>query len=62
MNLNPKLLRSEKHIEVGLVIQRDVDLLMERWEQRAIQEEPNAARAHRQALRDHLPRLLQTLG
>jgi signal transduction histidine kinase/CheY-like chemotaxis protein len=62
MNLDPQLLRSEQHLEVGQVIQRDAALLIERWSQRAIQEQPHAARAHQQALLDHLPRFLQMLG
>ncbi|HTU16674.1 MAG TPA: ATP-binding protein [Gemmataceae bacterium] len=62
MNLDPQLLRLEQHIEVGLVIQRDAGILIDRWAQRAVHEQPNAARAHHQALLDHLPRLLQTLG
>ncbi len=62
MNLNPQLLRSEQHVEVGQVIQRDADLLIEQWSQRAIQEQPHAARAHHQVLLDHLPRLLHLLG
>ncbi|MGH7174112.1 MAG: hybrid sensor histidine kinase/response regulator [Gemmataceae bacterium] len=62
MNLNPQMLRSERHVEVGMVVQRDAGLLIDRWVRRAVQEQPNAARAHHQALLDHLPRLLQTLG
>ena len=62
MNLNPQLLRAEQHIEVGLIVQRDSQLIIERWAQEAVREQPNAARIHHQALLDHLPRLLHTLG
>src|SRR5487761_1468951 len=62
MNLDPQMLRSEQHVEVGLVIQRDAGILIDRWVRRAIQEQPHAARAHHESLLDHLPRLLQTLG
>jgi signal transduction histidine kinase/CheY-like chemotaxis protein len=62
MNLDPQVLRSEQHVEVGLVIQRDAALLIERWSERAIQEQPHAARAHHQALLDHLPHFLHKLG
>jgi signal transduction histidine kinase/CheY-like chemotaxis protein len=62
MNLDPQLLRSEQHIEVGGLIQRDADILIEQWSQRALQEQPHAARAHHPVLLDHLPRLLHTLG
>ncbi len=62
MSLNPQVLRSEQHVEVGQVIQRDAGILIERWARRAVQEQPDAARTHHQALLDHLPRFLQTLG
>jgi signal transduction histidine kinase/CheY-like chemotaxis protein len=62
MNLDSQVLRSEQHVEVGLLIQRDAEAIIERWTQRAIEEQPHAARAHHRALLDHLPRLLQTLG
>ena len=62
MNLNPQMLRSEQHIEVGQVIQRDAGILIERWIRRAVQEQPHAARAHHQAILDDLPHLLQMLG
>jgi signal transduction histidine kinase/CheY-like chemotaxis protein len=62
MNLNPQMLRSEQHVEVGQVIQRDTGLLINRWLRRALQQQPHAARAHHQALLDHLPHLLHTLG
>ncbi len=62
MNLDPRTLRSEQHIQVGRLIQRDAGILIERWAERAVEEQPNAARAHHEALRDHLPRFLHTLG
>ena len=62
MNLDPRTLRSEQHIQVGRLIQRDAGILIERWTERAVQEQPNAARAHHGALLDHLPRFLYSLG
>ncbi len=62
MNLNPQLLRSQQHIEVGVVIQRDAGILIDLWAQRAVQEQPHAARAHHEVLLDHLPRLLRLVG
>jgi signal transduction histidine kinase/CheY-like chemotaxis protein len=62
MNLNPQMLRSEQHVEVGLVIQRDAGILIDRWTRRAIQEQPHAARAHHKTIRNHLGCLLQKLG
>jgi signal transduction histidine kinase/CheY-like chemotaxis protein len=61
-NLDPQMLRSEQYVEVGEILLRDAGIIIERWAQRAIQEQPSGARAHHEVLRDHLPRLLQTLG
>src|SRR5262249_1444074 len=62
MNLDPQVLRSEQHVEVGQLIQRDADVLIERWSQRAVREQPHAARIPHQAPLDHFPLFLQTLG
>jgi signal transduction histidine kinase/CheY-like chemotaxis protein len=62
MNLDPRTLRSEQHILVGRLIQRDADILVERWAERAVQEQPNATRAHARTLLDQLPHFLHTLG
>jgi signal transduction histidine kinase/CheY-like chemotaxis protein len=62
MTIEPEVLRSEQYVEVGRVIQRDMGALVERWARRAVREQPKAARAHHQALLDHLPRFLHTLG
>jgi len=61
-NISLQMLRSEPHIDVGLLIQRDAGIIIERWIRRVVQEQPNAARVHHQTLLDHLPLLLQTLG
>jgi signal transduction histidine kinase len=62
MTIDPQVLRSEAHGEVGRVIEADADALIERWARRAVDEQPNAARVHHEALRDHLPDFLRTLG
>jgi signal transduction histidine kinase/CheY-like chemotaxis protein len=62
MTVDPQVLRSEQHVEVGKVIHRDAGLLIERWARRAAVEQPNAARVHHQTLLDHLPTFLRTLG
>src|SRR6202030_2093758 len=41
---------------------RDADAILQDWSQRAIQEQPQAERAHHQTLQDHLPRFLDELG
>src|SRR5439155_17372866 len=62
MSTDPQLIRAESHTEIGLIIQRDASLLIERWSRRAIEEQPHARRVHHQALLDHLADLLQALG
>jgi signal transduction histidine kinase/ActR/RegA family two-component response regulator len=62
MTIDPQVLRSEQHLEIGRLLQRDTDVLIERWSRRAVQEQPHAARAHHQALVDHLHVLLKRLG
>jgi signal transduction histidine kinase len=54
--------RSEPHVTIGTLIQRDAGVLIDRWSRRAVEEQPHAKRLHHEALRDHLPRLLRNLG
>ena len=62
MTTRIKHLRAETHSVIGDIIQRDVDLLIERWAARAKDDQPNAARVHHAALVDHLPNFLAKLG
>ena len=62
MTIDPQVLRSEQHDEVGRVIEANAEGLIDRWERRAVEEQPNASRVHHQALRDHLPGFLRTLA
>jgi len=62
MSTDPALIRAEAHTKVGLVIQRDAGILLDRWRGRAVHEQPNAQRLHHDALLDHLHELLQALG
>jgi PAS domain S-box-containing protein len=62
MTIDPQLLRAERHIEVGALLQRDAGILIERWCRRAMEEQPNARRVHQEALRDQLADLLWALG
>jgi signal transduction histidine kinase/ActR/RegA family two-component response regulator len=62
MSVDPGLIRAEPHTEIGLVIQRDAGMLLERWGRRAAQEQPTAPRVHHQVLFDHLAELLRALG
>ncbi len=62
MTTDPRVLRTERHGEIGRIIQRDARALVERWSYRAVEEQPQAARVHHDALHDDLPDFLQTLG
>jgi signal transduction histidine kinase len=55
-------LRSESFEQVGSLIERDVEPILDRWQQCAAAEQPRARRLHHAALRDHLPELLRGLG
>src|SRR4051812_34455213 len=55
-------LRTEQFEQVGALIERDVDAILDRWEKGAMAEQPNARRLHHADLRDHLPELLRALG
>ena len=62
MSIDPQVIRSEPHIEIGFLLSRDVESVLERWSHRAVQEQPNAKRVHHAVLMDHLRDLLQSLG
>ncbi len=62
MVVHPQQLRTEAHVEIGTLIQRDATLIIEQWARRAAEEQPNAPRLHHQALLDHLPSFLWQLG
>ena len=62
MSTDPQVLRAERHTEIGEIIASQAELLIERWQHRALEEQPNAAAAHRQELHDHLPAFLLALG
>ncbi|OAI41620.1 hypothetical protein AYO40_02900 [Planctomycetaceae bacterium SCGC AG-212-D15] len=62
MSPDPQIIRAESHTEIGLVIQRDTNILIERWIRRAVEEQPNATRVRHQALLDHFREFLQALG
>src|SRR5947208_3197384 len=62
MTIDPQVLRSEQFTEIGRLIQRDAGLLIQRWSQRAAQEQPDAGRTHHHALLDHLPEFLAVLA
>jgi PAS domain S-box-containing protein len=62
MTVDPQLIRSEPHPQIGGIVQRDAELLLRRWTQRALHEQPDAQRAHHATIRDHLSTILCSIG
>jgi signal transduction histidine kinase/CheY-like chemotaxis protein len=62
MSIDPQVIRSEAHTEIGNILQRDAGIVLERWGRRAAEEQPNAKRVHHAVLLDHLRDFLHTLG
>jgi signal transduction histidine kinase/ActR/RegA family two-component response regulator len=62
MSLDPHVIRSEPHTEIGNLIQRNVGALIERWSRRAVEEQPKAQRVHHAVLLDHFHDFLWALG
>jgi PAS domain S-box-containing protein len=62
MTIDPQMLRSEQHVEIARLIDEGIDELVRRWQTRAVQEQPGAARAHEAELRDQLPTFLRSLA
>ena len=62
MSLDPQVIRSEPHLEIGLLIQRNVDQILDRWSDQAIRQQPNATRVHHSDMLDHLRELLTSIG
>ncbi|HEV8061851.1 MAG TPA: hybrid sensor histidine kinase/response regulator, partial [Gemmataceae bacterium] len=62
MSINPVAIRAERHTEVGQLVQGSIDILLETWAYRAIEEQPEAKRVHHATLLDHLRDFLLRLG
>src|SRR4051794_20287392 len=62
MIADPESLGSEPFVQVGALIERDVEPILDRWQRCATEEQPNARRLHHASLRDHLPDLLRALA
>jgi signal transduction histidine kinase len=56
------LVRAEPHVEIGKLLERDADTLVELWCMRAVEEQSAAKRAHHDALRDDLPVFLRAMA
>lgn len=62
MNAEAAVLRSERHVQVGALIQRHADTIVALWCERSLLEQPGAKRLHHATLLDHLPHFLHELG
>lgn len=62
MSVDPDVIRSERHEEIGTLLERHADDIIEHWCRRAVEEQPHARRAHHAVLLDHLHEFLRKLG
>ncbi len=62
MSIDAGALRADRFAEIGIIIQRDAGVIIDRWIKRAVQEQPQARRVHHQILLDQLPDFLAELG
>ena len=56
------VVRAEPHVEIGKLLERDADTLIELWCLRAAEEQPAAKRAHHDVIRNQLPALLRAMA
>jgi signal transduction histidine kinase len=62
MSIDIRQIRAEPHTEIGLLLQRGANVLVERWCDRANEEIVDAKQVHRETLRDQLPRFIHAIG
>jgi signal transduction histidine kinase/CheY-like chemotaxis protein len=62
VHLDSQRIRSEPHEAIGTLLQENVDVLVDLWAGRAMQEQPHAKRVHHAVLHNHLHEFLRTLG
>jgi signal transduction histidine kinase/ActR/RegA family two-component response regulator len=62
MSVDPQVIRSERHREIGDLLQQNVGVVVDRWTRRAVTEQPNARRVHHDVLLDHLHDFLNKLA
>ncbi len=60
--VDPQVIRSERHTEIGNLLLSGVGIVIDRWSRRATQEQPDAKRLHHDVLLDHLTDFLRRLG
>ena len=62
MTIATTAIRSEPHHEIGTIISRNAEDLVDRWCARALAEQPNASRVYLDVLRNELRKFLQAMG
>ena len=62
MTIATTAIRSEPHHEIGSIISRNADDLVDRWCTRALVEQPNATRVYLEVLRNELREFLRAMG
>jgi signal transduction histidine kinase len=62
LNIDTERIRAEPHYEIGSIVLADAAVLVERWAERARAEQPTAARAHHEILRNELLAYLKAMG
>lgn len=62
MNIDPDVIRAEPHVEIGALLQRNADVIIDRWCAVARDERTKAQRVHYAVLRDELPAFLNAIG
>jgi signal transduction histidine kinase len=62
MSIDPQVIHAETHGEIGYILQRHVEEVLQRWSTRAAQEQPHAKRVHHDVLLNKLFDFLKTLG
>jgi signal transduction histidine kinase/ActR/RegA family two-component response regulator len=62
MSVDPEVIRSEPHTEIGALLLQNIGIIIDRWGRRAVEEQPNARRVHHDAVLDHLQEFLRKLA
>ena len=62
MKMDTEVIRAESHCEIGALLQRSAQAIVDRWCALARDEQAKAQRVHYEVLRDDLPNFLSTMG
>ncbi|MEW4568471.1 hybrid sensor histidine kinase/response regulator [Tautonia sp. JC769] len=62
MTPSTRVIRDRTHADLGAILRRDAEAMLDTWAERAIAQGHGRPGAHREELRDHLPEFLVALG